>query len=159
MNPLPRIYNPPYGAPAAADGVLDFMQDAGQNFHEVILPAPASHQQPVGARDQVETRLDPGAGAFLCGYSATSDQAAGFKFDIILPGSGRSLFSQPIQATPNPITSPVDGSPPHFFSKWFVVPPPGQLLVRIINLATVDNECELCLHCVSPLAPFFEGSE
>lgn len=97
------------------------------------------------ARQQIEDAIRLPARSFLVGFSTVSPQAAGFQFSIFDVGRNDFAFTQKWQSS---LCIP-QKSKPYFL----VLPYPivdagagwGKLNIRMVNSATVSNDCQLAI--------------
>ena len=102
------------------------------------------------ARQQIEDSVRMPVGSYLVGLSAVSPQPAGFRFTLF--DAGRNdwvLSSQWIQSQ----TVTPRGKPYYLLRPYPIVDAGawwGKINVRMVNLATVSNDCQLALDFVVP---------
>jgi hypothetical protein len=109
-------------------------------------------QAPAGilAFQSYEDRITLQPGSFLVGWSAYSSQAAGFRFQLYDVGAQDYVLTDKWQNWTDAEAGDTAESVPHLLPDPYVVVSPGQLLIKVVNLATVTNDFQMVLHFCSP---------
>lgn len=149
---LPAIYDPLSG-PSVIDGMALFMADSGRTYRHATVVAPDFRKQPLAGRVQDETRFNLRPGSWLLGFTAHSDQAAGFDVQITIGKTMLFPRAMPHNALNGPANVPGMTSAKiiSYLPAPVIIPPPGVVLVRIHNKAAAANDCEIVLWLATPL--------
>jgi hypothetical protein len=102
------------------------------------------------ARQQIEDSVRMPIGSYLVGLSAVSPQAAGFRFTLFDAGRNDWVLS-PQWIESHTIT--FKGSPYYLIRPYPLVDAGamwGKINMRMVNLATVSNDCQLALWFAVP---------
>ncbi len=133
--------------------------EALRTLREAAGYSPSLHLVPdasntaVVPRGRFELRISLPVQSYVWALAAYSEQAAGFRIQIVDLGTGQKWFSQPIPnamaggeaTTPEGISSPL-----YVLPKPMLVIEPALLSVQIENLADVLNTVQVVLFVVEP---------
>lgn len=121
------------------------------NYQPYLLGFPKPGQDSIPARGYWQGRAKLSPKSFIVAISGTSDEAAGFSLQIKDLGTGRTLFSAPMNF--QNCTAQPSGSPQNQYfmlTEPHLCKSPSLVEVQITNLATVANRVQVCLHTAQP---------
>jgi hypothetical protein len=136
------------------------------SLHPRLEVVPDKSNRSLGALATYEQKISVPAGTLVCACSGVSEQAEGFTVQVQDAGTGANFYPTPLQLG-NAVGGAgyplgiADGAgvvqhitqPLALLGRPRVVPAPGFLKVRVVNLSALPNLIQLVLHCVVPPDP------
>jgi hypothetical protein len=155
INEMPALDLPShnFGPQTLLDPVRRFWW-TGFVYRGVVFPR--ANQVPfagVAALRQVEDKIQVPAGSWLVGFSAVSDQTAGFRFRLFDVGADDYALSEYWDSNRTGAQDNTDTDPakPYILPEPYCVVSPGMLQISLVNSATVANNLQLLLHFAIPI--------
>lgn len=114
---------------------------------------PALSAGAIAARGALEDQVTIRAGSFLWGFSSSSAEAAGFRFDVWDQSRGKRQLVSGVNngVLAGTSVAPFSQNGPSFLPQLYPFPEAGLLSIRLVNLATVANAVQLALLLAEPV--------
>ena len=147
---LPALPPFEYGRRSLLETWLPFLLlESGYVWRGHVVPGASKAVVP--ALGQLEERITIPSGSFLLGFAAGSQQPEGFRFELHDIGTGEPALCDRADENRSGAQDQTDEDPlPHILPVPYAIVPPGQLVVRIANLAAAPNDLQLLLHFAVP---------
>ncbi len=150
---FPQFRSGPLSYHAQAIEAMQAMR-AAAGFQAVRHIVPDVMNAALVGKGRYEARISLPPQSYVWAFAGTSDQAAGFKVQIVDLGTKAEWFSQPIRwdnltgqgATPEGLSFPL-----YILPKPRLVLEPGLLSVQVTNLAAVANPIQLVVFTAEPV--------
>jgi hypothetical protein len=128
-----------------------------EDYTTLVAPFPGSDvlalNTPPGllAYQDAPDRMQLPPGAWLVGWSAYSQQAAGIQFRVFDEGRGRvALAGKSMRNAIAQDNNDTDPALPYFLDQPYYVVTPGWLQITVTNIASVANDAQVALYFAIP---------
>lgn len=119
---------------------------------QYVVPGPGLDTLAVNGNHEARLSLLPET--YICGFSGSSAQAAGFEVQIVDLRDGSKMFNRAVKNTNLCPSGSVEGItfPVQLLTRPRIVIEPVLIAVQLKNLASVANAVQFVLWCVEPEA-------